>query len=108
MGKYSNKTIAHNSKCKDKGSPGSYENVTQPWAKDHLLTGNIKRKRYTRILTDKEHIQSNKYACPHSRFLFGYPEFLLLFLFFNWNYLPKSLCTEQTLSKEGGGRNSHC
>lgn len=41
-GIYSNQTIIHNSKCKDKGSPGSY-------AKDHLLTGNRKRKPYTRI-----------------------------------------------------------
>lgn len=32
---------------KDKVHPGSYENLTQPWAKNHLLTENVKRESYT-------------------------------------------------------------
>lgn len=38
------------------GKPRELWNVTQPWAKDHLLTGNVKRKSYTHwTLIDQEH-----------------------------------------------------
>ena len=60
---YTNKTIVQNTKYKDKGSPGNYENITQLWVKDHILTENVKRKSYThRILIGQENRVTNMHA----------------------------------------------